>query len=135
MPTVDVKPAAKSKPKTVGALVDAAFALRAKKSELESAVKDLAGQLADLEAELLERMQAEGQEKVATKHGSASVSTSTVADVVDWDAFLSFIYRKKYGHLLQRRVSDPAWRELQEQGVKVPGTQPFHKKRIAFRAA
>lgn len=61
--------------------------------------------------------------------------TSTVAQVTDWDAFYAYIYKNKFGHLLQRRVSDPAWRELMEQGKKVPGTTPFTKKRLNFRAA
>lgn len=124
-----------SRPKTVGALIDEAFSLRAKKSELEAAIKDLDGRLTDLEVELLERFEAEGQEKSTTKHGTASVSTTTVANVTDWDKLWSFVHKKKAFQLVQRRVSDPAWRELQEQGVAVPGTQPFTKKRIRFTAA
>ena len=57
-----------------------------------------------------------------------------VAGVTDWDKLYAFIKKKNYFHLLQRRVSDPAWRELIEQGKKVPGTTGFTKKRLNYRA-
>lgn len=118
----------------LGKTIDKVFALRKKKAELESAAKDVEGQIAALDVEILESLEASGLEKTATKMGSVSINMSTVAQVTDWDEFLSYIYKKKYGHLLQRRVSDPAWRELVEQGVKVPGTTGFTKKRLAYRA-
>ena len=118
----------------LGKTIDKVFALRKKKAELEAAAKDVEKQIADLDAEILGSLEAYGLEKTATKAGTVSISMSTVAQVTDWDEFLSYIYKKKYGHLLQRRVSDPAWRELVEQGVKVPGTTGFTKKRLAYRA-
>ena len=119
----------------IGKSIDKVFLLRKKKAELEAAVKDAEGQIADLDAEIMEAMHQSGLEKTATKMGTVSVSTSTVAQVEDWDAFLAYIYKNKYGHLLQRRVSDPAWRELIEQGKKVPGTTGFIKKRLNCRTA
>jgi hypothetical protein len=130
-----VKQTAKKPAKTLGALVDDVFKLRTKKAELEAAAKDVAGKIGDLESEILDRMKAEGLEKTTGKGGTVSVGSSVVADVVDWDSFLSFIYKNKYGHLLQRRVSDPAWREIYEQKGKVPGTQPFTKTKLNFRAS
>lgn len=119
---------------TLSKSIDKVFRLRKKKSELEAAVKDVAGQIADLDQEILNAMDASGMEKVTTKLGTCSRSTSTVAQVEDWDKFLNYIYKNKYGHLLQRRVSDPAWRELTERGTKVPGTAPFIKKSLGYRA-
>ena len=119
----------------IGKSIDKVFLLRKKKAELEAAMKDVEGQIADLDAEIMEAMHQSGLEKTATKMGTVSVSTSTVAQVEDWDAFLAYIYKNKYGHLLQRRVGDPAWRELIEQGKKVPGTTGFIKKRLNYRTA
>ncbi len=119
----------------IGKTIDKVFALRKKKADLESAMKDVEGQIAILDSELMEAMEQTGLQKTSTKSGTASISTSTVAQVEDWDALLAYIYKNKFGHLLQRRVSDPAWRELVEQGKKVPGTTGFIKKRIAYRAA
>ena len=130
---------AKAPAKTLGALVDEVFKLRAKKAQLEAAAKEVAGQIGDLESEILDRMKAEGLDKTTGKGGTVSVGSSVVADVTDWDAFLSFIYKNKFGHLLQRRVSDPAWRELHEQLAAkkktIPGTVPFTKTKLNFRSA
>lgn len=119
----------------IGKRIDQMFALRKKKAELEAAIKSLEGQIADLDSEIMEAMQAAGIEKTATKSGTASISTSVVAQVEDWDKFWTYIYRNKFGHLLQRRVSDPSYRELLEQGKKVPGVVPFTKKRVGYRVA
>lgn len=137
--TPAAKKSVKAPTKTLGTLVDDVFKLRAKKAELESTVKGVAGEIADMESEILDRMKAEGLDKTTGKGGTVSVGSSVVADVTDWDAFLSFIYKNKYGHLLQRRVSDPAWRELHDQLAAkkktVPGTVPFIKTKLNFRSA
>lgn len=122
-----------SKP-PLGALIDQMWALREKKRTLEASIKDIDGSLADIESSLMEQMQEQGVDKMSGVMATVSISTNTVAQVENWDEFLSFIYKKKYGHLLQRRVSDPAYRELLEQGTKVPGVSPFSKARLNLRA-
>jgi hypothetical protein len=127
-------PAKKATKTTPGALIDSMWELRDKKRKLEASIKDLDGQLDALESELMERMAADGLDKMTGKCASVSISTSVVANVEDWDAFMAWIYKTKNGHLLQRRVSDPAWREMVELKGVVPGTQPFTKKRLNLRA-
>jgi hypothetical protein len=39
-----------------------------------------------------------------------------------------------YFHLLQKRVSEPAYRELLEKGKKVPGVQPFTARKLNLRS-
>jgi len=128
---------AKARPSTrapsLGALIDQMWSLREKKRELEASVKDLDGQLSDLESTLMEQMAEQGVDKMSGAMATVSISTNTVAQVEDWESFLTYIYKKKYGHLLQRRVSDPAYRELLEQGVAVPGVSPFSKQRLNLR--
>ena len=119
----------------IGKTIDKVFALRKKKTDLEAALKDVEGQIADLNSEVMETLGAAGLEKTSTKQGTVSISVSIDAQVEDWDTLLAYIYKNKYGHLLQRRVSNPAWRELIEQGKKVPGTTQFINKRLNYRAA
>ena len=64
---------------------------------------------------------------------SVSITTSVVADVKEWDSFYAFIAKNKFFHLLQRRVSEPAYRELLDAGKKVPGVLPFTKKKLNVR--
>ena len=118
-----------------GAAVDQLIKLREKKRDLEASVKSLEGQIEDIQSQLLEQMEASGTDKLSGKLGTASISTSVVANVEDWDALYPYIAKNKLWHLLQRRVSDPAYRELLDAGKKVPGVQPFNKKRLNLRAA
>ena len=135
MPTTTERPKTRKTAKlTPGATIDTMWELREKKRVLEASVKDVEGQIADLEAKLMEDMQANGIDKMAGKHASVSITSTVVANVEDWDAFWAYIHKMKYGHLLQRRVSDPAYRELLDLGKKIPGTQPFTKKRLNLRA-
>ena len=118
-----------------GTTVDKLVGLRDKKRDLEVSVKSLEGQIEDLQSQLLEEMEAAGVDKFSGKLGTVSISTNVVANVEDWDALYPYIAKNKLWHLLQRRVSDPAYRELLDAGKKVPGVQPFSKKRLNLRAA
>jgi hypothetical protein len=81
----------------------------------------------------MERMKSEGIEKATGSKASVSLSSTVVADVQDWDAFWPYIAKNKFWHLVQKRVSDPAYRELLDLGKKVPGVQPFTKHAVLVR--
>lgn len=123
------------KPKlSLGAQIDKMWDIREKKRSLEASIKDLDGQLATIEAELMEDMEANGVDKMTGKHAGVSITSNTVAHVTDWDELWKFILKTKNTQLLQRRVSDPAYRELLEMGKKVPGAEAFIKKRLNLRS-
>lgn len=126
-------PKAKTKP-TTGALIDQLWATREEKRRLEEQVKQVEGSIKEFEEQLMERLGEEGLEKATGSKASISVSYTTVADVQDWDAFWPYVAKNKYWHLVQRRVSDPAYRELLEAGKKVPGVQPFTKSKLNLRS-
>lgn len=128
------KAAVKSRPPTVGALIDQIWAAREEKRRLESQIKEVETTIATLQEQIMERLEAEGLDKASGSKATVSISANTVANVEDWDSFWSYILKNKYTHLLQRRVSDPAYRELLEQGKKVPGVQPFVKRTLNVRS-
>ena len=115
----------------LGKLIDQLSTLREKRRVLAEQDKVLSGEYAALEDTIKQRLAAEGMDKGTGKNATASISKVVVADVTDWDAFHAFIKKTGYFHLLQRRVSDPSFRELLEQkGEKVMakfGVQPFVK--------
>ena len=119
---------------SLGAQIDKMWDIREKKRTLEASIKDLDGQLATIEAELMEDMEANGVDKMTGKHAGVSITSNTVAHVTDWDEMWKFIIKTKNTQLLQRRVSDPAYRELLEMGKKVPGAEAFTKKRLNLRS-
>lgn len=122
------------KQQPIGHQVDALWKLREDKRQLNEKLALLDEQIQQHETRMLELMQQQGLDKISGKKATISLSTSTSASVQDWDSFYAYIHRHKYYHLLQRRVSDPAYRELLESGKKVPGVQPFNKTRLNLRS-
>jgi len=115
-------------------LIDQFWVAREEKRALEEQVKEVEVKIKEIEASLMDQMEEQGLEKATGSKASASISASTVADVQDWDLFWPYIAKNKYWHLVQRRVSDPAYRELLDAGKKVPGVQPFVKRRLNLRS-
>lgn len=131
-------PAAEDKPKVeikaIGPLVDQLWKHREELRELEAKAKIIEAKAKDVEEKITEQLAAQGLDKATGKSASISQSTSVVANVEDWAAFHTYIAKNKYFHLLQKRVSDPAYRELLEAGKKVPGVQPFSRKKLNLRS-
>lgn len=123
-----------SKPPTMGALIDGIWALREKKRQHEADIKKLEEDIHEKEDELLARMDKEGIDKSTGKHATVSVSNTVVATIKDWDKFIAYVQKKKYFHLLQRRVSDTGCRELFEQGKSIDGLEPFNKRKLNVRS-
>ena len=120
---------------TIGSLIDKLEAVRKKKRVLAEQDKILSAQYAELEATLLQRLDADGTQKASSKKATVSISEVVVANV-DWD--LAWPLIAKNPQLVQRRASDPAFRELFEQkGEKFMakyGMTPFVKRKLNLRS-
>ena len=81
---------------------------------------------AELEEQIKKRLAAEGMDKATGKKATVSLSEEVVANVKDWDALCAYVKKTGYFHLFQRRVSNPAFRELAAK-KPVPGLEPFTK--------
>ena len=117
----------------IGPTIDKLNALRESKRELEAKVKLIETEYGLLEAQLLEKFETEGTDKGTGKTATASVSSSVVGNVTDWEKFNAFVKKTGFFHLFQRRLSDAAVRELFEQGKSIPGCEPFTKRRLNLR--
>lgn len=120
---------------TIGGMTDKLVTLRDQKRELEAQITKIEAEFEETSRMLLEKLDAEGTDKGAGKKGSVSVSSSVVANVVDWDKFNAYVKRSGYFHLYQRRVADASYRELLETKGAVPGIEPFTKRRLNVRSA
>lgn len=118
----------------IGPTIDKMNDLRETKRKLENEVKKIEDQYKELETALFAKLDAEGTTKGAGKNASASISESIVGNVTDWDKFNAYVIKTKFTHLYQRRLSDPAVRELFEQGKKIPGCVPFTNRRLNLRS-
>lgn len=120
-------------PPTLGAIVDRMFNMREKKRELEAQVAKIEAEYKENEELLLQRMKAEATDKAAGKKASASITTGVVANVTDWEALEKYVKKTGNFQLFQRRISDPAYRELMETKGAVPGISPFTKHKLNLR--
>ena len=122
------------KKSSIGSKIDAMFKIREKIRVLEGEIKELTAEKDEIEATLLEQMDAEGITKSSGGKASVTVSENIKPSVEDWDAFYKYIHRMKMYHLLERRPSVTGCRELFEKRGKIPGVVPFVKRQITMRS-
>jgi hypothetical protein len=118
----------------IGDMIDQMHALRERKRELEAEVAKVEGEYKGVEEELMERLAAQGVDAARGKLASCSISTNTIANVLDWDKFNAWVKKTGHFHLYQRRVADAAYREMLELKGAVPGVEPFNKRRLNVRS-
>ena len=119
---------------TIGVKIDQLHALREQKRAFEEQIKQLSGQMDELENQLIDQMDKEGVTKSTGNAATVSISTSVKPSVDDWDAFYAYIHRYKYYHLLERRPSVTGCRELLETKGKIPGVVPFTQRKLNIRS-
>lgn len=121
--------------KPLGTLIDELNKIREAKRALEEKVKEQEDAYKELEERLMARLEAEGTDKATGKTATASVSTSVSFSIKDDTKFFAWMSRTKNYHLMQRRISDPAAREVMEmKRSEIPGLEAFSKKRLNLRA-
>ncbi len=119
---------------TVGAKIDALHALREEKRKIESKLSEKVSEIAALEEELMDQMDAQNITKSTGSKATVSISVSVKPAVEDWDAFYAYIHRHKYYHLLERRPSVTGCRELFDTKGVIPGVTPFTQRKLNVRS-
>lgn len=119
---------------TIGARIDQLHAMRESKRLLEAEVKKLKDAADALELELIQLMDKEKVSKSTGSQASVSLTTAIKPSVVDWDEFYAYIYKNKFGHLLERRPAVLGCRELFEAKGKIPGVVPFTQRTLLLRS-
>lgn len=119
--------------KPTGKMIDEMFDLRESKKELERKVKLINEEMTLLEAELIQKLDAEETSMGRGRSASASITKSEVPMVDDWDIFGQYLIDNEMLYLLQRRVAVRAFRELRDAGEEIPGTTTFPKRTISLR--
>ena len=112
-------------PKTLGACVDLLYRLREERQAIQREAEKVEEKEKALREHVLNSFDKSAIEGARGKAATASISRQTVATVKDWDAFYAHILKSKSFDLLQKRVSDSAFRERLEAQETVPGVEPF----------
>ena len=120
--------------KDIGMYVDTLYGLKEKKKEISQKLLDLNKEITNVEFKLLDLMK--NQELFTVGNDSINVfrKSKTVPKVVQWDEFYEFIYREKAGHLLERRPSLLACREMFSEGLVIPGVDPYTFEEVRTRS-
>lgn len=122
-------------PTNLGGLIDQMYAVREHKRALEAQLKMVNADLTLLENKILSLLDDAGITMSKGRLASASVSEDEVWSLENDDEFFSYVDAHKAWHLLQRRVSNPAIRELKAMGEEVPGLRAYTKRTISLRKA
>jgi len=117
---------------SLGKMVDEMYALRNQKLDLNKQVKDINARISDLQELVLDRMDGEDMEVSAGHDATARRATTIVPVVQDWTAFEKYIMDNDALYMLERRCASNSFRELNAQGVEIPGVKPFNRVTISL---
>ena len=119
--------------KNLTELIDHRAYVKTNIEEINKQLKELKAELDYNDTLLLRKMDTEGVRATANTTASVSINEETVANVEDWDAFYNHLSATNDFSLLQRRVSNAAFREvISQEGESVPGLVPRTMRRISF---
>lgn len=107
----------------IGELVRDLFAAKQTKANLNEEITKLNEDIRRIEIELLKTMSEQDLYQVKTNDGAVYRAQQVVPKVVNWDEFYKYIAREKAFHMLERRPTRTAFRELYELGQHVPGVE------------
>ena len=133
----------KTKPKaapalTLGAASDKIWQLREDKRLLDKQVKAVEDEIKALTEDIFEMLEKQDTRRAEGKRAAVSVTYAVVPNTVSWDDTIKFIVAGKrgdkmaYAHLVQHRISAPAYSELRALGMVIPGQQDFTKRSLSI---
>lgn len=120
---------------STGDIIKRLVEVRDERRRISNRDKELVAEWRSLELELMIRLDEQGMKKASTDDGTASITTTVLPQVVDWDAFYKYMLENDSLHLLQRRPAAAAFRELNASGEVIPGVEPYEQKSISLRKA
>ena len=126
---------------TLSELLTSAKVLREDKRALEVDVKNLSQSLDAINVQIQAKLHAEGVERTSVNGITVSLSKQTVFNIIDYSAFQDYIVSSGKTHLLQKRVSNIAVRELLEDPFflqdhsNVPGLEGFEQEKLNMRVS
>ncbi len=124
-----------SKPLAIGEIVDRMHALREEKRGYDAKSEAVKAEIESLEEELIRRMDTDKLELVRGGKASGAINETVMARVEDFDKFAAWVMRNKALYMLERRVSQGAYRELLNSKPKgIPGLTSFTKRTISLRS-
>ena len=122
---------------TLGTLLTTRKQFYDKKKFIEDGeLKTLNKMLSEIDSQIVRRMQDEGMSQARDSLNTATfyLNEDVVPQIEDWNIFYKYIKENDYFHILHKRVSVKAYRELIENGEEVHGTTPKQLTTLRMRS-
>ena len=119
-------------PETLAKCADMLYSTRQARLELDKKVEELKRREAMLLEHLIDSLPVSDATGVAGRIARATVVTKEEPQVENWDDFYGYVHKNKAYHLLQRRISGPAIKELWENRKIVKGVGKVIVKSISL---
>jgi hypothetical protein len=120
----------------VGQLLKSYKDLKDQKKAIESGeLKSIKNTLDEMERVITRKMHDLGVRQMVDEDDTAtfSLSEQVVPKIDDWDKIYPYIAENGYWHLLYRKLTATAYREIIEAGQEVPGVEPEVVTRLSMR--
>lgn len=122
---------------TPGEMIAAMDNIREERKSLAQRDKELVQLWRDIESAMIAHGDNQGMNKMSSEVDgatlTATITEEVVPNAVDWDEIYKYIIENEAMHILQRRVSTAAFRELQGAGESIPGVEPYTNRKILLR--
>jgi hypothetical protein len=109
--------------KDLGETIDALYALRQLRLEEQKKIDAMKAEEVNIRGKIIELLENAGLAKASGYMATAGIKVTVEPLVTDWDPVFEYIRKENKFELIQKRISAPAWRELKESGILVPGTE------------
>jgi hypothetical protein len=109
--------------KDLGETIDSLYALRQLRLEKQREIDDMKATETNLRQAIIGLLEDAGLAKASGGMATAGIKVTVEPLVTDWDPVFEYIRKENKFELIQKRISAPAWRELKESGILVPGTE------------
>lgn len=106
----------------LGIQIDALYALRQQRLELTKTVEALKAQETAAREEILSLLDLIHLAKASGHMATCGIKETIEPVVEEWELVHDYIRTENRFDLIQKRLSAPAWRELRDNGLLVPGT-------------
>lgn len=119
---------------SIGHAIDKLYDLREEKRRLEAELKKVRQLMEEEEINIFELFKQQDVTMSGGSRATCSVTETVVPVVDDYDKLQEHLLATGDLHLLERRVSSRAYREMLEAGEDVPGVRPFTKRALSLRS-
>jgi hypothetical protein len=110
--------------KDLGETIDALYSLRQVRLQKQKEIDEMKAKEMEFRQIIIGMLETAGLAKASGFAATAGIKTTVEPLVTDWDPVFDYIRKENKFELIQKRISAPAWRELKESGILVPGTEP-----------